>query len=278
VKIKPVHLIVLGVILIGVIYFFGKMTSPVSKNQTADGHANSTQQAASGINLEQIIQQAKSNLSLSEQAKIDSLTDLMKKFSSNPSYIKQLKDTWEKAGSKIITAEYAKQLAEMTQKPADFAEAGNLLVDAFENAADSSLVKPLSDDAFSTLQKAIELDTNNIDNKVNLAAVLMEARNNVMEGVQILLSVTKKFPEHLKANLILAKFATISGQYDKAIARANTVIKVAPQDVNGYMILSRALMAKGEMKEARNVLLKAEQNITDNQAKTEIEKIVQQIN
>jgi predicted Zn-dependent protease len=187
-------------------------------------------------------------------------------------------NVWQMAGSKIITAEYAKQLAETTHNATDYAQAGDLLVTAFENAADSTLSKSIANDAFSTLQRAIELDTNNIDNKVNMAATLMESRGQVMDGVPILLGIVKKTPNHLKANFILAKFAVVSGQNDKAIVRLNRLIALYPDYTDAYLVMAKAYTAKGDMMKAKTTLLTCQQHLNNAQAKAEVQQMIEKLN
>ena len=140
------------------------------------------------------------------------------------------------------------------------------------------MAKALSDDAFNTLQKAIELDTNNIDNKVNMAAMLMEGRKQVMDGVPILLSIVKKSPNHLKANFILAKFAVISGQNDKAIARLEKLITLYPDYTDAYLVMAKAYTAKGDMMKAKATLQTCQKHLKDAQAKAEVQQMIEKFN
>ncbi len=277
-KIKPPYLVVAGLLLITVIYFLGRTTAP-KKNETAmSGHVGMPVQSVSAVDLEAIIAQAKNNLKPDKAIKIDSLTNQFKNSNNKTVVLQQLINAWKLSGSKIITAEYAKQLAENTNNASDYATAGDLLVTAFENAADSTMAKALSDDAFNTLQKAIELDTNNIDNRVNMAATLMEGRKQIMDGVPILLEIVKKSPNHLKANFILAKFAVVSGQNDKAIARLDKIIALYPDYTDAYLVMAKAYTAKGEMMKAKATLQTCEKHLKDAQAKAEVQQMIEKFN
>jgi tetratricopeptide (TPR) repeat protein len=281
-KIKPLHLIVFGIALIAILFYLGK-TKGTEKATAEEGHTNTTQKPAieNKIDFTAFIAQAKKNIDANKLKAIDTLekqlaaqTDAAKKIELTHN----LAEAWKNAGSKIITAEYARQFAELTQQPKDYAIAGDLLVTAFETAADTNLSKQLVDAAFGTLQKAIELDSSNIDNKVNMAACLMEGRNQIMDGVPILLEIVKKSPNHLKANFILAKFAVVSGQYDKAITRLEKLISNNPTYTDAYLVLANAYASKGEAKKAKATLQNCQQHSTDARMKTEIDKLIKQFN
>jgi len=279
-KIKPIHLVITGLIAVALIYFFGKTTPPIAQQSAVmdSGHAGNQPQSTVNIDLHEIEADAKKKLPNSTVQLIDSLNNQLAKNPSDINVLKTLSQTWQKAGSKIIVAEYAHKIAEKTNKPADYALAGDKLVIAFENASDSNLSKSLADEAFDVLQHAIELDTNNIDNKVNLAAILMESRNQVMEGVPILKDAVKKMPEHLKANFILAKFAVVSGQYDKAITRLIMLNSKYPDYTDAYLVLAKAYTAKGEMMKAKATLQTCQKHLTDAQAKAEVQQMIEKFN
>lgn len=263
-------------------FILGKTKGP-EKITVDEGHTNNPQKPVTEtkINFTVFINEAKKHIDENKVKLIDSFehqlldaTDESKKIELT----QKLVDTWKNAGSKIITAEYSRQLAELTHSPKDYALAGDLLVTAFETAADTNLSKQLVDAAFGTLQKAIELDTNNIDNKVNMAACLMEGRNQIMDGVPILLEIVKKSPNHLKANFILAKFAVVSGQYDKAITRLEKLISNNPTYTDAYLVLANAYASKGEASKAKATLQKCQQHTTDTQIKSEVDKLIKQFN
>ncbi len=279
-KIKPIHLVIGGAILVAAIYFFAKTTAPVKTDFVAGGHPMPEAKPAMTLDLSNIIAQAKNNLQPSQSKMVDSLSQQLSTANAAEKIIllKKLIAVWQQNGSKIISAEYTKQLAEATSQPSDFANAGAMLTDAFENAADSNLRKSLCDEAFGTLQRAIELDTNNIDNKVNMAALLMEGKGQVMDGVPILLGIVKKSPNNLKANFVLAKFAVVSGQFDKAIIRLKKIISLNPTYTDAYLTLANAYAQKGEMANAKATLQQCEQHLQDEKAKAEVKKLIEKFN
>jgi tetratricopeptide (TPR) repeat protein len=284
-NIKPFHLALLGITLIALLFFFAKTKGP-NKPITEEGHtAKASTNAAhiSTIDYNKFIAEAKKNISADKVKMIDSFEHQLANTNttavSNKILItQQLIAAWKAAGSKIITAQYAKQLANLTQQPKDYAQAGDYLVTAFETAADSTLSIQLGNEAFEVLQKAIETDSTNIDNKVNMAACLMESRHQIMDGVPILLEIVKKSPNHLKANFILAKFAVVSGQYDKAIIRLERLIANNPSYTDAYLVLANAYSSKGDVQKAKITLQQCQQHTTDARIKTELNKLIKQFN
>jgi lipopolysaccharide biosynthesis regulator YciM len=281
-KIQPIYLAITGVLLVVVIFFFGKMNGPAN-GITKSEHANTTATTnnTSIIDFDAIIIKAKKSIAPATINQLDSLEKKLPSVSNQNEKIiilNNLIKIWQQEGSKIITANYANQLAELTKTPNDYAKAGNYLVIAFETAADSTLQKPLIDMAFITLQKAIKSDSNNIENLANMGACLMEGRNQVMDGVLILKDVVKKSPNHLKANFILAKFAVVSGQYDKAIIRLEKLISNYPTYTDAYLVLANAYASKGETLKAKQILQNCQRQTTDAQVKTELDQLIKQFN
>ena len=58
-------------------------------------------------------------------------------------------------------------------------------------------------------------------------------------------------------NLILGRLAVVSGQYDKATARLEKLIKTNPDNAEAYYNLAKALKAKGKKLESAAAYRKA---------------------
>lgn len=100
------------------------------------------------------------------------------------------------------------------------------------------------------LETAKGINPDNLETQVDLAALMMEDEAKVMDGVNILLSVVEKSPEHPEANLLLGRFGIVSGQYDRAIGRLETVILAQPGNAEAYFFLGEAYYAKGKVAKA----------------------------
>ena len=71
-----------------------------------------------------------------------------------------------------------------------------------------------------------------------------------MQGIALLQEVVKKDPNHENAQLNLGFLSVKSGQYDKALARFNTVLKINPSRVDVYVFIGQTYLQMGNKAEA----------------------------
>jgi cytochrome c-type biogenesis protein CcmH/NrfG len=71
-----------------------------------------------------------------------------------------------------------------------------------------------------------------------------------MKGIQQLLQVVRKDSSNMKAQLVLGIGGVISSQYDKAVARLQTVIKNQPENLEAISWLADAYAGKGDKENA----------------------------
>jgi tetratricopeptide (TPR) repeat protein len=97
-------------------------------------------------------------------------------------------------------------------------------------------------EARTCFEKALELDPENLEVKVDLGVCLIEGSSFLgtppMEGIGILKSVEQKDPTNIKVLINLGYFAIKSGQYDKAEERFNQVIEIDPKYAEAYLYLA----------------------------------------
>lgn len=111
---------------------------------------------------------------------------------------------------------------------------------------DTSLLGNVSEYAMKSYEKSIALDSNNLDAKMQLASCYMEMSNQPMNGVQILLGIVKKDPKNLKAQLLLAKFGLVSGQYEKVMLRLENVLSLQPNNQDALLMRAEAYVKTGK--------------------------------
>ncbi|MFT4678915.1 MAG: cytochrome c-type biogenesis protein CcmH/NrfG [Litorivivens sp.] len=85
---------------------------------------------------------------------------------------------------------------------------------------------------------------------VDRAAEKVANGSNPMEGVKELLAMVEKDSTNVEAQLYLARFAVQSGQYDKALARYQTITRVAPESIDGWWELASLYFETGKSAEA----------------------------
>ena len=90
-----------------------------------------------------------------------------------------------------------------------------------------------------------------------LAVAHIEGTGETMQGVQQLLAITRKTPDHIPANLLLGRLAVQSAQWDKAAGRFQTVLRQEPDNVEALLGLADTYRGKGEKEEAIKIFSQA---------------------
>jgi cytochrome c-type biogenesis protein CcmH/NrfG len=168
---------------------------------------------------------------------------------------KALKDSLVKIYAELdelaLAAELQATLASKTQTESDWLAAAELYRIVFLRQQNRHAFYFYLQSKFKeSLEEALKINPDNLDTKVDLAGLLMEEDANVMAGVEILLDVVEKEPQNIEANLLLGRFGIVSGQYDRAVMRLETVISQDPTNSEAYFFLGEAYNALGKIGKA----------------------------
>lgn len=157
-----------------------------------------------------------------------------------------------------------------------YVKAGNAYRDAYRNSNDSNITPTLVMKAKDQYQKAMDIDSTNLDAKTGLGTCYVDASENPMQGIQLLLEVVKEDPENSNANLNLGLFSMRSGQFDKAIKRFEVVAKKSPS-AESYAMLAEAYEQSGDKKSAIAALKKAKEYVIDPQISRGIDDYIKNL-
>ena len=147
---------------------------------------------------------------------------------------------------------------------------------AYKNISDSSKIPTLIEKATTCFQSALEKEPNNLDAKSGLGSCIVDAGQNPMQGIQLLLAVVKVDSLNLNANLNLGLFSMKSGQFDKAIKRFETVAKLKP-NAEIYGMLADAYEQTGNNEAAIAALKKAKAYIIDKDILVNIDNYIKNL-
>ncbi|MFP5470806.1 MAG: tetratricopeptide repeat protein [Bacteroidia bacterium] len=114
-----------------------------------------------------------------------------------------------------------------------------------------------------------------LDLKVEQAIEMVQQTGAPMQGIAMLKEVLEEDPNHKEALWQLGMFSVQSGQYDKAIERFETLLKVIGNDndkanIGPLFELSKAYMATGDYQKAITTLEKLEALVEDATLKQDI--------
>jgi cytochrome c-type biogenesis protein CcmH/NrfG len=107
-----------------------------------------------------------------------------------------------------------------------------------------------------------------------LAASFIEGTGETMQGVQMLLSITREKPDNVPANLMLGRLAIQSGQFDKAVQRFETVLKSEPENTEALYFLAEAYKGKGNKQKAIELFEKCKKIVNNPEFNRDIDQYI----
>ena len=98
-----------------------------------------------------------------------------------------------------------------------------------------------------------------------------------VDGVDKSKDIVKKDPDNADAQLMLGKFAMMSGQFEKAVQRLEKVISLRPQSNDALFLLAMAYENKGDKGKALEILQKCESREKNPELKKEIGSYIERL-
>ena len=276
---KPQLILILsGLLLFSVLYFFTpRFTAKEvpSSNQTAENQV---------VTTESILNTAK--LALSESQKI-ALLSIESQLTNAPNAkdslkaLKALSQFWADSAQKLapyLYFTYSAALLENTEKSLTFA--AQLLVDNLLTPDAPPAIQPwIAGNAKVLLEKALVINPKNDSAKINLGACYLfgNLSDNPMQGITTIKEVVDKDSTNAYGQLILALGGKKSGQYDKAIERFLTVIKIQPNHIEAMIHLAECYELTDQKALAIEWYTKVSNSVNIPKAKEAISKRIQEL-
>lgn len=163
---------------------------------------------------------------------------------------KHLAQVWQEHKQLPVAAYYYAKSAKLENSEKNLNFAGQFFLDLTHETQSSSVQAWEAQQAVSCFQRSLDINPNNDTVKMALAAAYIEGTGETMQGVQLLLGITREKPDNVPANLMLGRLSIQSGQYDKAIGRFETVLKTEPRNTEAMYFLAEAYKGKGNKEKA----------------------------
>ena len=188
----------------------------------------------------------------------------------------QLADVWREHRQPIPAVHYRAVAARLANSPEKLTFAGRSALGLLE----SPEVPPnarhwAGETAVDLFTRALaqrpEVDTL----QLALAVAYIEGTGETMQGVQQLLAITRKTPNHVPANLLLGRMSVQSGQWDKAAVRFQTVLDDEPRNVEALLGLADTYRGKGEKEKAVELFEKAKRTVNNPDFSRDIDAYIQ---
>jgi tetratricopeptide (TPR) repeat protein len=281
---RPVHYITLVVAaaLIAVIYWGGK-TVPPAKKQGANMQPGMA--AGMGGNANPVVPASFDSILTASRARLSSsAADSVKTIENTIAAIRdssqmavsffQLAVVWQNAKQLPVAAYYSAKAAKLENSEKKLTFAGQFFLELMQEDSTPSVQLWEAQEAISCLQRSVDLNPNDDTAKLALASCYIEGTGETMQGVQLLLGITREKPDDILANLLLGKLAVQSGQYDKAIGRFTTILKLQPRNTEAMYFMAEAYKGKGDKNKAIELLEQCKEIVNKPEFSRDVDKYI----
>lgn len=280
-RIQQIILLVTGAALVAVLYVFGVTKSPKQPEAAMSGAMQATATAGSAsIDFSSIHEKALAALSEKQRDTMALAEMKMEKIRGEADKVKALQvlgEEWSKTGSIIVAARYYAEAAAINNDIKLWEEAANRFFMGFPTAADSLVKMYAVQEAIRCYEQLRKLDSSNMEYPVREAICYVDGQGQIMQGVTLLKAVEKKDPDNKDMNLILGRLSVVSGQYDKAVARLEHLVKIDPNNAEAYFHLAEAYRALGRKDDAIKALETCKSLVKDEDFRAQIDSYINQI-
>lgn len=276
---KPQLIIILsGLLLFSVLYFFTPRFTAKESNTPSQSTENQV------VTTESILNTAKLALSESQKISLLSIENQLLNASNAQDSLKSYKALtrfWADSAQKLapyLYFSYSAALLENSEKSLTFA--AQLLVDNLLTPdAPPALLPWIAGNAKVLLEKALVINPKNDSAKINLGACYLfgNLSDNPMQGITKIKEVVDKDSTNAYGQFILALGGKKSGQYDKAIERFLTVIKIQPNHIEAMIHLAECYELTDQKALAIEWYTKVSNSVNIPEAKEAISKRIKEL-
>lgn len=216
------------------------------------------------------------SLSLEEKKSYDVLFAQANQ-SKTDSTLKPVVQYWDAKKRPDFAALFVEKSALARPTSENFYKAGDRYYYAIRFIKDNSEIPTLYQSAMRCYQKSLDLNPNNSDAKIQLAACYVDGTQDPMKGISLLREVEKVDSNNIKLQLSFAFFSAKSQQWDKAIKRFEKVLKIDPLYIEAYLHLADAYEQQGDNAKTILMLENYAEKTDDVMSKQEVQKYINQL-
>ncbi len=273
--------IAVAVLLVVVLYAFGrtvpsrKQASEPKQEQLGqeDQHAHDQ---VGAVTIDTILALAKKELNPDQSVRINLLEKTISRGAVKEQQLavyRQLARFW--VDSARVFEPYAWYMAEAarlenSEKSLTFA--ARLFLDNLQNDRVARRKTWKAMQAKDLFERSLKINPENDSAKVGLGATYLfgDISTAPMEGILKIREVIEKDSTNLYAQMMLVRGSLVSGQYDKAISRLETIVRMAPSDVDAIVLLADVYAYTGEKAKALSWYQKSLDHISRPDARSAI--------
>ena len=261
-----------GVVLLCLIYFFGRTIPPKKEPGTTAAPAGSKE-----IDVNTILAASRQQLTPSQQAYVAQLETAVVRGDVKEQQAKvyrQLAAFWKDSAHLLLPyAYYSAEAAKLENSQKSLTFAAQFFLDGIRRQENPDLQRWMALEAKGLFEKALQLNPGNDSLKVGLGSCYLfgNISETPMEGIAMIREVAQRDPDNMYAQFMLGMGGMISGQFDKVIERMSKVVLHEPDNTEAILILAEAYERTGDKANAAKWYETGKKYISNTDVKKEID-------
>lgn len=241
--------IIAAIGLLAALFFWGNTTPPPKEMKPGAQAAGAPPtQAVPVASTDSVLEAARSALAGHALQEIQAIEKQMAATSDSlqmAPLFSQIGDIWKEHKQPAAAAWYYSKAAKLENSEKKLTFAARLFLELARKEHSQPVQMWEAGEAISSFSKVLEINPANDSAKILLAECYF-GTGEAMKGVVLLKEITAKDPDHTGANLMLGQQGLVSGQFDKAKARFETVLKREPKNTEALIGLAEAYKGLGD--------------------------------
>jgi tetratricopeptide (TPR) repeat protein len=272
--------LVIGSCLLAIIYLFGR-TIPAKKPVQLLN--SGTEKEAPVITIDSILTLAKKKISPDQVIRLNTLENSVSRGDVKAQQLRvyhQLAHFWgDSAAIFEPYAWYEAEAARLENSEKSLTFAARLFLENLQNDEATERRRWKALQAKDLFERSLKINPENDSSKIGLGACYLFGNISAtpMEGILKIREVVEKDSSNVYAQLMLAKGSLISGQYDKAISRLQTVNRLEAGNIEAILILADIYERTADKTNAIIWYRKSLQYVKRQNARAEIEKRIEEL-
>jgi tetratricopeptide (TPR) repeat protein len=280
--VKKPQLITIGtaIFLIAAIYIFGRTTPHKSTASSTTDHTHSNE---AGNLTDTILNMAKSRISQEQVMRITTLENSISRGAVKEQQLRvyhQLAHFWGDTARLFLPyAFYEAEAARLENSEKTLTFAARLFLDNLQGEQNPGFRRWEAMQAKDLFERSLMINPDNDSAKVGLGACYLfgNISDAPMEGIGMIRQVIEKDSTNTYAQMMLVKGSMVSGQYDKAINRLQTIIRLEPGNLEAILMLADVYERTSDKASAVKWYRASLEMIKRPDARTEIEKRIAEL-
>jgi len=250
--------LLIGLVLTGSLYFFGR-TVPAKKTVVSgpmQGPAGGMQADLHPVSTDSMLVIAKKRLNADQVTRINMLENSVTRGDLGEQQVHvyhQLARFWADTARVFEPyAWYTGEAARLENSEKSLTFAAQLFLESLQQEEDESFRQWKALQAKDLFERSLKINPGNDSARVGLGASLLfgNIAATPMEGIGKIREVVNKDSTNIYAQMTLVRGSLISGQYDKAISRLQSVNRMKPGYLDATLLLAEVYEQMGKNPEA----------------------------